>query len=100
MKTIDELTNHINKWHDDRQIVPNSSPTTQCMKAMSELGELADNIIKGESVEDSIGDVYVCLCSIARLSDTTMQKSITEAFLDISGRTGTLLPNGNFVKDE
>ena len=97
--SIDTLTTKINKWHDDRSIIPNSSPTTQCMKAMSELGELADNIIKHENVEDSIGDVYVCLCSIARLSGTTMQKSILAAYDDIKDRTGTLTPEGNFIKD-
>ena len=96
---IDQLTEKINMWHDDRSIVPNSSATTQCMKAMSELGELADNIIKHENVKDSIGDVYVCLCSIARLSDTTMEESIAVAYEDIKDRRGTLTPEGNFIKD-
>ncbi len=97
--SIDQLTEKINGWHDDRSIVPNSSATVQCMKAVSELGELADNIIKHEDVKDSIGDVYVCLCSVARLSGVTVQDSIKAAYEDIATRTGTLLENGNFVKD-
>jgi len=98
LKTIDELTKNIDTWHDDRKIVPNSSPSTQCLKAMSELGELADNIAKGKDVKDDIGDIYVCLCSIARLSGTTMQESISHAYEDIRLRKGVLLENGNFVK--
>ena len=70
------------------------------MKAMSELGELADNIIKHENVEDSIGDVYVCLCSIARLSGTTMENSISAAYEDIKDRKGILTSEGNFIKNE
>jgi len=98
--SIDKLTNQINQWHKDRKIVPNSSPATQCLKAMSELGELADNIAKGKCVKDDIGDVYVCLCSIARLSNTTMEECIEHAYNDIRLRKGVLLENGNFVKDE
>ena len=98
--TIDELTEKINQWHDDRKIVPNSSAAVQALKAMSEMGELADNIIKGKDVTDDIGDIYVCLCSIARLSGTSMRGSIAYAYNDIKDRKGTLLPNGNFVKDK
>ena len=34
------------KWAEARRIIPNSTPETQLLKAMSELGELADATIK------------------------------------------------------
>ena len=98
--SIDILTEQINTWHKDRKIVPNSSAATQALKAMSEMGELADNIIKGKDITDDIGDVYVCLCSIVALSGLKMEDCIQHAYNDIKDRTGTLLPNGNFVKDK
>lgn len=50
------------QWAKDRKIIPNSSARVQCLKAVSELGELADALIKHdtESVRDAIGDVMVC----------------------------------------
>lgn len=97
---IDETTERINEWSAARKIVPNSTPLVQCMKAMSEMGELADNLIKGRSPKDDIGDIYVCLCNVAALSGLTMAECIEHAYNDIKDRTGTLLPNGNFVKDK
>ncbi len=99
MKTIDELVVLIDKWHDDRLIVPNSTPAIQALKMFSEAGELADNIIKGRDVKDDIGDVIVCLCAVARLSGTTIQECMTEAYLDIADRKGTTLDNGTFIKE-
>ena len=34
------------QWAEQRRIIPNSNPETQLLKAMSELGELADATIK------------------------------------------------------
>jgi len=50
------------QWAKDRKIIPNSTTRIQCLKAVSELGELADALIKHdtESVCDAIGDVMVC----------------------------------------
>lgn len=96
---ITTLTELINQWHLDRKIVPNSTAIVQAMKMFSEAGELADNLIKGKDVTDDIGDIYVCLCSVAKLSGLTMQECIARAYRDIKDRRGTLLSNGNFVKD-
>ena len=96
---IDETTDSINKWSAARKIVPNSTAVVQCMKAMSEMGELADNLIKGRSPKDDIGDIYVCLCNVAALSGLTMAECIEHAYNDIKDRKGTTLPNGTFVKD-
>ena len=50
------------QWAEARKIIPNSSPETQLLKAVSELGELADATIKKEPqlIRDGVGDVQAC----------------------------------------
>src|SRR5690606_35392792 len=56
-----------NRWSTDRQLFVNSSETAQWYKAISELGELADAIVKDDkdAQRDAIGDTLVCLVDIA-----------------------------------
>jgi hypothetical protein len=60
-----EVEMEILRWLELRKIVPNSSPEVQLLKAVSELGELADATIKKDydEIVDSVGDVMVCLIS-------------------------------------
>jgi NTP pyrophosphatase (non-canonical NTP hydrolase) len=89
------------QWAEARKIIPNSSPETQLLKAMSELGELADATIKKdkEDVMDAVGDTMVCLINYCALQDINLVDCMQIAYDTIKNRTGTLLPNGVFVKD-
>ena len=84
-----------------RKIIPNSTPETQLLKAMSELGELADATIKKDrdEVVDAVGDVMVCLVNYCALQDINLVSCMEIAYDTIKNRTGTLLTNGVFVKD-
>lgn len=88
-------------WAEARRIIPNSSPETQLLKAMSELGELADATIKKdrEEIVDGVGDVMVCLINYCALQDINLVSCMESAYDTIKDRKGTLLPNGVFVKD-
>jgi NTP pyrophosphatase (non-canonical NTP hydrolase) len=88
-------------WAEQRKIVPNSNPSTQLLKAVSELGELADATIKGnmDDIMDGVGDVLVCLAIYCKLQDTNMAACWDRAWREIEHRKGTLLPNGVFVKE-
>ena len=88
------------RWAEARRIIPNSTPATQLLKAMSELGELADATIKQdrEGVVDGVGDVMVCLINYCALQDLNLVSCIESAYKEIKNRKGTLLPNGVFVK--
>jgi len=59
MNTHDKII----QWAKDRKIIPNSSTRIQCLKAVSEIGELADALIKHdvEAIKDAAGDIMVCL---------------------------------------
>lgn len=86
-------------WASDRGIIQHSSPQTQCLKLMSEVGELADNLIKGADVTDDIGDCLVVLTLIANMKGTTLTKCFNHAWNDIKDRKGIMSPDGAFVKE-
>ena len=89
------------QWAEARQIIPNSTPETQLLKCMSELGELADATIKGDRLDvmDAVGDVMVCLVNYCALQDINLVDCMELAYEQIKDRKGTLLPNGVFVKE-
>jgi hypothetical protein len=89
------------QWSESRKIIPNSTPEVQLLKAMSEIGELADATIKHdkEAVIDAVGDVMVCLINYCVLQDINLVQCMEVAYDQIKNRRGTLLPNGVFQKD-
>lgn len=89
------------RWSEERKIIPNSTPDTQLLKAMSELGELADATIKKdrEGIIDGVGDVVGCLINYCALQDIDLVTCLESAYDQIKNRKGTLLPSGVFVKE-
>jgi NTP pyrophosphatase (non-canonical NTP hydrolase) len=89
------------QWAEARKIIPNSTPDTQLLKAMSELGELADATIKKdrEGIIDGVGDVLVCLVNYCALQNIDLVNCMEVAYSQIKHRKGTLLPNGVFIKE-
>jgi NTP pyrophosphatase (non-canonical NTP hydrolase) len=88
------------QWSEARKIIPNSTPDVQLLKAMSEMGELADATIKDdkEAIVDSVGDVMVCLINYCALQDLSLVDCMEVAYDQIKNRKGILLPNGVFRK--
>lgn len=95
------VENNIIIWSQQRKIIPNSTPEVQLLKAMSEMGELADATIKKdkEAIVDAVGDVMVCLVNYCALQDLNLVDCMEVAYDQIKNRRGTLLPNGVFQKD-
>ena len=87
-------------WADTRGILSSSDPKTQCLKFVSEAGELADNIAKGDhyAALDDIGDILVTLILLAELIDTDLMVCLEGAYEIIRKRQGKMV-NGIFVKD-
>lgn len=71
MKTLtwNEFVENVQAWAKERGIYEHSTPQAQLLKALSELGELADGVIKDDidAVKDGIGDVAVCLVNYATM---------------------------------
>ena len=89
------------QWSEARRIIPNSTPDVQLLKAVSEIGELADATIKDdkEAIVDAVGDVMVCLINYCALQDIHLVDCMEVAYDQIKNRRGSLLPNGVFKKD-
>jgi NTP pyrophosphatase (non-canonical NTP hydrolase) len=96
-----EVELQIIRWAEARKIIPHSTPETQLLKAVSEMGELADATIKNdkEAIVDSVGDVMVCLVNYCALQDINLVDCMEVAYDQIKNRKGILLPNGVFQKD-
>ena len=89
------------QWAEARKIIPNSNPESQLLKAVSEMGELADATIKHdkEAVIDAVGDVMVCLINYCVLQDINLVNCMEVAYDQIKNRKGILLPNGVFQRE-
>ena len=98
MKT-DELIQLCTQWSRDRKILEHGNTRTQCLKLVSELGELADNIAKGSDVKYDIGDCLVVLNILAVMSGTTLNACLQVAYDDIKGRRGLMNHHGIFIKE-
>ena len=95
-----ELEIKVIRWSEARSIIPNATPTSQLLKAVSEMGELCDAEGKRDiaAIEDAVGDVLVCLINYCALRDMDMTRCLAEAYEQIKDRRGTLMPDGTFVK--
>lgn len=101
MATYSDIEMKIIQWAEARKIIPNSTPETQLLKAVSEMGELADATIKKnmDQIKDGVGDVLVCLINYCALQDINLVECMSGAYDEIKDRKGTLLPNGVFLKE-
>lgn len=95
-----ELELQVIRWAEDRRIIPNATPASQLLKAVSEMGELADAEGKRdlEAIKDAVGDVLVCLINYCALRDIDLVTCLAGAYDQIKDRRGTLMPDGTFVK--
>lgn len=101
MSTFRRLEEAVISWAEDRQIIAHQNPSTALLKSFSEMGELADATIKNDldGIVDGVGDILVTLIIYCALKRINMTTCLEAAYNEIKHRTGTMLPNGVFVKD-
>jgi hypothetical protein len=102
MYTLNELETLTTSWADARGIIKNGKPTTQALKLVEELGELAAAILRNKLPEakDGIGDCCVVLNNVAQQLGSSVTECWNLAYEEIKDRKGYLTPEGNFVKEE
>lgn len=100
MMSFNQVEVEIVRWAEDRKIIPNSTPSAQLLKMVSEVGELADAEGKKDifEIEDAVGDIVVCLINYCTLRDISLLKCLNSAYETIKDRKGTLMPDGTFMK--
>ena len=89
------------QWAEARKIIPNSTPEVQLLKAVSEMGELADATLKHdrEAMEDAVGDVMVCLVNYCALQDLNLVDCMEVAYDQIKNKRGTIGKDGIFHRE-
>src|SRR5699024_8501460 len=91
--TFDEFKQNVETWAAERGIYEHSTPEAQLLKAMSELGELADAVIKDDrdALNDAIGDVAVCLVNYAYMVDRIFDMDDIENHTEYGEDVGTAI---------
>jgi NTP pyrophosphatase (non-canonical NTP hydrolase) len=62
------------------------------------MGELSDNVCKGNDIRDDLGDMMVVMINIMKRNNITMEECLTVAYDDIKDRKGRMV-DGIFVKE-
>lgn len=98
--TLDQNEKLIIEWGEKRNFYGEggATPQMQFVKLIEECGELAGNLGRGRDVKDDIGDIFVVLVHIAKLSGTSVTECVRVAYKDIKDRKGAFV-NGTFVKE-
>ena len=67
--TFEEFKSNVEQWAEARGIYEHSTALAQALKAVSEVGELADAVIKDDkdALKDAIGDTAVCIVNAAKM---------------------------------
>lgn len=67
---FEQFKTNVERWQAERGIYEHSTALAQALKGVSEAGELADAVIKGDrdALKDAIGDVMVCLVGVAKMT--------------------------------
>lgn len=67
--TFEQFRTNVETWATERGIYEHSTALAQALKAVSEVGELADAVIKNDraALIDAIGDVAVCLVNVTKM---------------------------------
>lgn len=99
--TFEQFRNNVESWAEVRGIYEHSTALAQALKAVSEVGELADAVIKNDKAAliDAIGDVAVCLVNVAVMSDLDINECCESAWSEIKDRSGKMVAGGAFVKE-
>lgn len=93
-----ELIEKIGQWHKDRNLIEGATDKDQVCKLIQEVGELSDNVCKGNDVADDIGDCIVVLINIAIRNNLTIDRCLEVAYEDIKDRKGKMV-DGIFIKE-
>ena len=99
MATAYNLIRKITQWHHDRNLIEGSTDKDQVAKLIQEMGELSDNICKGNDIRDDIGDMLVVMINIMERNNITIEECLAVAYMDIKDRKGKMI-DGIFVKEE
>lgn len=99
---FEELQKNIIGWAAERGIIEHSTAQAQFLKAVSEMGELADGLAKNRigEIVDAVGDVTVCMLNMCEILQINLVDCLAIAWDEIKDRKGQMLPGGVFVRED
>lgn len=99
--TFEHNIARIQEWARNAGIYEHSTVHAQVLKGVSEMGELADAVIKGDltAAEDAYGDVIVCLVNAAEMQGIDIVAAFAKVTDIVTARKGRMVAGGAFVKD-
>ena len=95
---IHMLVQSVVDWHKARNLIDGATDKDQVLKLIQEVGELSDNVCKGQDIRDDIGDIMVVLINIMARNGLTLEECLEVAYEDIKDRKGKMV-DGIFVKE-
>lgn len=95
-----ELIENVIEWGHDKGIMGYAGVERQVLKAVSEMGEFADEVLKGDKDKQKmeLGDLLVTLIISSRKLGFDIEEALGLAYEKISSRTGRT-ENRVFIKD-
>ena len=93
-----KVINNIVGWHKDRNLIEGSTEKDQILKLIQEVGELSDNVCKGQDIRDDGGDIMVILINIVERRGLSLKECMEVAYEDIKDRTG-VMRDGIYIKN-
>ncbi len=99
--TFEQNIARIQEWAQNAGIYEHSYVQAQVLKGVSEMGEVADAVIKYDltALEDGIGDVIVRLVNVAYMSGIDIEDAFAKVTDEVTARRGRMVAGGAFVKD-
>lgn len=101
MLTFEQFQTNVQQWSEARGIYAHSTALAQALKAVSEVGELADAVIKcdRDALKDAIGDVAVCIVNVAYMIGCDIELSETNYAHHAMGSQSLAAMTSYFVAD-
>lgn len=95
-----ELIHDVLRWGAAKGLLDTDGAERQVLKAVSEMGEFADEVLKGDKQKQimELGDVLVTLILSSAKLGFDIEDALSAAYEKISTRTGKTV-NGIFIKD-
>ena len=95
-----ELIEKVKQWGFDKGIMDNAGAERQVLKAVSEMGEFADEVLKGNKENQIMecGDLLVTIILSSHKLGFDIEEALAAAHGKISSRTGKTV-NGVFIRD-
>ena len=98
--SFETLEESVIQWANDRDLIKPDNAHKQALKMFSEAGELADAIIKDDTVGiiDGIGDTLVTIIILAHQLGRNPVQCLQSAYAEIKDRKGKTV-GGTFIKE-